>query len=117
MFLARLVWSRFTLMLLLCAALAAIIAFYGVTPYNAWQEQRGTIAEVKTQLDEATRENSELKEEIDRLSTPAEVERVARRDHNFIYPGEEVYVVLPPVTAPPVASVPTTSAPASAPSR
>ena len=121
MFLARLVWSRFTLMLLLCAALAAIIVFYGVTPYNAWQEQRGTIAEVKTQLDEATQENAELKEEIDRLSTPAEVERVARRDHNLIYPGEQAYVVLPPATAPPVApaptvSVPTTSAPASVPS-
>ena len=115
MFLARLVWSRFTLMLLLCAALAAIIAFYGVTPYNAWQEQRGTIAEVKTQLDEATQENAELKEEIDRLSTPAEVERVARRDHNLIYPGEQAYVVLPPATSVPAASVPTTSAPASVP--
>lgn len=115
MFLVRLVWSRFTLMLLLCAALAAIIVFYGVTPYNAWQEQRGTIAEVKTQLDEATQENAELKEEIDRLSTPAEVERVARRDHNLIYPGEQAYVVLPPATSVPAASVPTTSTPASVP--
>ena len=115
MFLVRLIWSRFTLMLLLCAALAAIIGFYGVTPYNAWQEQRGTIAEVRTQLDDATRANAELKEEIDRLSTPAEVERVARRDHNLIYPGEQAYVVLPPATSAPAASVPTASAPASAP--
>lgn len=109
MFLARLIWSRFTLMLLLFAALAAIIVFYGVTPYNAWQEQRGTIAEVRTQLDEATRANAELKEEIDRLSTPAEVERVARRDHNFIYPGEEAYVVLPPATTAPATSAPVVS--------
>lgn len=106
MFLVRLVWSRFTLMLLLFAALAAIIVFYGVTPYNAWQEQRGTIAEVEAELDEITRENAELKEEIDRLSTPAEVERVARRDHNFIYPGEDAYVVLPPPTTLPAALPP-----------
>ena len=103
MFLVRLVWSRFTLMLLLFAALAAIIVFYGVTPYNAWQEQRGTISEVEAELDELTRENAELKEEINRLSTPAEVERVARRDHNFIYPGEDAYVVLPPATTLPPA--------------
>ncbi len=99
MFLIRLIWSRFTLMLLLFAALAAIIVFYGITPYNAWEEQRGVIAEVEAELDEITKENTELQVEIDRLSTPAEVERVARRDHNFIYPGEEPYVVLPPAAA------------------
>lgn len=112
MFLVRLVWSRFTLMLLLFAALAAIIVFYGVTPYNAWQEQRGTIAEVEAELDELTQENAELKEEINRLSTPAEVERVARRDHNFIYPGEDAYVVLPPATTLPAALPSPASVPA-----
>ena len=107
MLLARLFWSRFALMLLLFAALAAVIVFYGVTPFNAWKEQRGTIAEVEAELDDLTQENAELEEEISRLSTRDEVERVARRDHNFIYPGEDAYVVLPPPTTSPVALPPT----------
>ena len=40
----------------------------------------------------------------------AEVERIAREQYGFIYPGEHPYVVVPPSTTSPPA--PTTSAPA-----
>ncbi len=100
MLVLRMPWSRFLILATLIAAVVAIIVFYGVTPYNAWQEQRNTLSDVEIQLQEIAHENQQLQVEIDRLSSYEEIERVARSDHNLIYPGEKPYVVLPPAQPP-----------------
>ena len=44
--------------------------------------------------------NSALEAEIQLLQTDTEIERIARRDFGFVYPGEEAYAILPrPVAA------------------
>ncbi len=96
MLVLRMPWSRFIILVMLAAAVVAIIVFYGITPYNAWQEQRSTLDQVELQLHQISQQNQQLQAEIDRLSSYEEIERVARRDHSLIYPGERAYVVLPP---------------------
>jgi len=44
----------------------------------------------------ATRGCAELRERIRLLNTDEEIERLARRDFNLVFPGEEAYAVLPP---------------------
>ena len=96
MLVLRMPWSRCVIMVALISAVVAIIVFYGVTPYNAWREQRSTISEADIQLEDVAYKNQQLQAEIDRLSSYEEIERVARRDHGLVYPGEDPYVVLPP---------------------
>jgi len=96
MLIMRKPWGRFIIMVTLITAVVSIIGFYGVTPYRAWQEQRDTVGEVESQLQEVSEQNVQLQDEIDRLSSYEEIERVARRDYGLIYPGEKAYVVLPP---------------------
>jgi len=45
-------------------------------------------------------EQAVLRQEIARMRTDDEVERIARRDFNFVLPGEEAYAVLPAPPAP-----------------
>lgn len=96
MILKKIFWSRFTVIVALFSVVAAIIIFYGLTPFQTWQEQKQTRSEVESQLQEIERSNQSLLAEIELLATPEEVERIARRNFNLIYPGETAYVVLPP---------------------
>lgn len=101
MLILRKPWGRFIIMVALITAVVSIIAFYGITPYQAWQEQQDTVGEVRGQLQEVSEQNIRLQAEIDRLSSYEEIERVARRDYGLVYPGEQAYVVLPPAEVQP----------------
>ena len=84
---------------LLVVALLALL-FTAVFPTRTFLTQRSAIAEKRTEVERLTAEQAELEARLAALSTPAEIERLARRDYGMIKPGEEAYLVLPPAPAP-----------------
>lgn len=72
-----------------------VILLYFVFPTSTLVGQRTAAAEARTELDALLEENADLQEQIALLQTDEEIERLARRDFNLVYPGEEAYAVLP----------------------
>jgi len=89
----------FILPLMLALVLFAGLVYF-MFPTTTWLDQRAEAAEVNEQLELLLTEQRELRTEISRVRTDEEVERIARRDFNFVYPGEEAYAVLPAPPAP-----------------
>jgi cell division protein FtsB len=75
--------------------------FIGIFPVRAIIDQRAEIAAAEADLAEVEAANDALEERIDALGTDAEIERIAREQHNLGRPGEEVYAILPAPPAPP----------------
>lgn len=73
---------------------------YFIFPTTTWLDQRAEASEVQVELDKLVAEQSVLRTEIARMRTDDEVERIARRDFNFVFPGEEAYAVLPAPPSP-----------------
>lgn len=96
---AKRVVQGFVLPLMLALVLFAGLVYF-IFPTTTWLDQRAEAAEVRTELDALLAEQEELRTSIARMRTDDEVERIARREFNFVYPGEEAYAVLP---APPEA--------------
>jgi cell division protein FtsB len=84
----------------LVVATVLAILFYAVFPTRQYFEQRELASERLDRLAAIEAANAQLQERIDGLSTPAEIERLARRDFGLVYPGEEAYAVLPPAPEP-----------------
>ena len=72
----------------------------GVFPTRTYLAQRNAVAAATRQLDQLQASNRARQDEAARLQTPAEIERLARRDHDMVRPGEEVYHVLQAPQAP-----------------
>ena len=89
----------FVLPLMLALVLFAGLVYF-IFPTTTWLDQRAEAAEVRDQLIVLEAEQTELREAIARMRTEEEVERIARRDFNFVFPGEEAYAVLPAPPAP-----------------
>ena len=89
----------FVLPLMLAVVLFAGLVYF-MFPTATWLDQRAEAAEVEDQLNELLAEQRELRTQISRMRTDEEVERIARRDFNFVHPGEEAYAVLPAPPAP-----------------
>lgn len=79
----------------LVAVMCLVIWTWGVLPARNYMSQRKEVAQLTEELAERKASNSNLEQEIVRLSTDEEVERMAREDFNLIYPGEEAYLILP----------------------
>lgn len=94
----------FVLPLMLALVLFAGLVYF-IFPTTTWLDQRAEASEVDAELQELMAEQTELREAISRMRTDEEIERIARRDFNFVFPGEEAYAVLPappaPVSLPP----------------
>lgn len=97
--LARNVVRGFVLPMMLAFVLFAGLVYF-FFPTATWLDQRAEAAEVEQELDALLAEQNMLRSEIARMRTDDEVERIARRDFNFVYPGEEAYAVLPAPPAP-----------------
>ncbi len=101
--LARLA-RRVVLPAVLVVALLVVLAS-SVFPTATWLDQRRAIADRRAQLVELEAANQALAQRVAALGTATEVERIARRDHGLVRPGEEAYAVLPaapePVRIPP----------------
>lgn len=97
------VGRRVVLPAVLIVAILVILA-YGVFPIRTWLDQRNTITEREAELVQVELANEDLRARVVALGTNAEIERIARTDHNLIMPGEEAYAVLP--AAPPPVRLP-----------
>ncbi len=91
--------SRIVLPAVLLVLLLAVLA-YTVFPTRSWLDQRQTIADRELELVALHDANDVLDGRVNALGTPAEIERIARRDHGLVLPGEEAYAVLPAAPAP-----------------
>jgi len=89
----------FVLPLMLALMLFAGLVYF-IFPTTTWLDQRAEASEVHQELDVLLGEQELLRQDIARMRTDGEVERIARRDFNFVYPGEEAYAVLPAPPAP-----------------
>jgi cell division protein FtsB len=90
----------------------AIVAllFVFVFPARTLLAQRQQTDKERKTLQLLHEQSRKLAEESQRLQSDAEVQRMAREQYGFVYPGEHPFVVVPPSTTSPPA--PTTSAPA-----
>jgi len=73
-----------------------VVLGYFVFPTGTFMAQRGAVAAAADDLSNLETSNADLRERIRLLNTDEEIERVARRDFNLVFPGEEAYAVLPP---------------------
>lgn len=67
-----------------------------VFPTGRYVDQRDQLDEAIDELDRIEADNAELEKRVARLESDDEIERVARDEYDMVYPGEEVYAVLPP---------------------
>ncbi len=67
----------------------------GVFPTRDFLDQRADLGATEEQLAVLREQNEALEARIEALSTPEEIERLAREQYNLVHPGEEAYSVLP----------------------
>lgn len=67
----------------------------GLLPTQTFLDQRASTAEAAERLAVLQAQNEAFEARIERLDTKDEIERVAREQYNYAYPGEETYVILP----------------------
>lgn len=67
----------------------------GVFPTRSYLDQRNEVSDAEQRLAVLKEQNAALADQLEQLSTPEEVERLAREEYNFVLPGEEAYSVLP----------------------
>jgi len=86
-------------LLVLAPAAALVVALAMVTnvvPFRQLVEQRQQVAAAQARLAELERQNDLLRGQVAALSTPLEIERIARERLGLVREGEEAYVVLEP---------------------
>lgn len=91
--------SRVVLPAVLAVAVLVVLV-YAVFPTRAWLDQGAEIADREIELSDIRAGNHALEARVGALNTPAEIERIARRDHGLVLPGEEAYAVLPAALPP-----------------
>lgn len=75
---------------------AAGLLFLAVVPARTWLAQRRSIATAEESIGVLKEHNRQLADRARLLETDAEIERLAREQHNLVRPGEEAYAILPP---------------------
>jgi len=85
---------RRLLLPVLATLLFVAVLVVGVFPTRSYLAQRDAVAAATRQLDRLEASNRAMRAEAERLQTPAEIEHLARRDHDMVRPGEEAYHVL-----------------------
>lgn len=79
------------------AVLVVVLVGLAILPTRTWIKQKEEADNVQAELNQVEADSEALKRQQEQLETPAEVERRARDDYGYVYPGEEQYVVQPPV--------------------
>jgi len=75
---------------------AVVVLVTNVFPFRQILAERAKVEAAQETLRSLTEENRILADQVEALSTPAEIERLAREKLGYIRAGEEAYVVLPP---------------------
>ena len=76
-------------------ACAVGVLALGVFPTRDFLDQRRDLGSTQEQLSVLQEQNEALEQRVEALSTPEEIERLAREQYNLVHPGEEAYSVLP----------------------
>jgi len=66
-----------------------------VFPTRRYLDQRHELAAATRRIQILDRTNAALQQRVGQLGTDAEVERLAREQHNLVKPGEEAFAILP----------------------
>lgn len=91
--------SRLLIGLVVSAVVVAALAF-GVFPTRAYLDQREELTSSSRRVQVLEESAAALQRRVDELGTDAEIERLAREQHNLIRPGEEAFALLPSGAAP-----------------
>jgi cell division protein FtsL len=86
-------WGRARIALLALAVVAVLFVF--VFPTRSYLAQRRQVGAAAHDVSVLQKQNAELEQEAARLRSPDEIERVARQQYNYVFPGERVYKVMP----------------------
>jgi cell division protein FtsL len=88
--------------MLFLATVAVLVVAVAVTtnalPLRQIVDQQHEVAEARQTLDELSRENAILTDQVAALQTPIEIERLAREKLGYVRPGEAAYVVIEDAT-------------------
>jgi cell division protein FtsL len=88
--------------MLFLATVAVLVVAVAVTtnalPLRQIVDQQQEVAEARQTLDELSRENAILTDQVAALQTPIEIERLAREKLGYVRPGEAAYVVIEDAT-------------------
>lgn len=76
------------------------VVLTNVFPFRQIIAQNRQVAEAREELTVLQEENARLEREAVALQSPAEIERIARRDFGYVRPGDTSYVIVDPVTRP-----------------
>jgi len=87
-------WGSRGRVALIALGLAAIL-FLFVFPTRSYLAQRRQVGAAEHDVAVLRKQNTKLQAEAQRLQSPDEVERVAREQFNMVFPGEQVYKVMP----------------------
>ncbi len=78
------------------AALVVVgLLFVVVFPVSAWLDQRSTLDQSERRLQTLQRERKRLDREAARITTPSEVEKIARDRFGMVRQGEQAYAAVP----------------------
>jgi len=80
---------------LVASVLCVGVLFVVVFPTRSYLAQRASIRKAQSRLDALDRRNRRLAAERRRLTTPTEIERLARAQYGLVRPGEQAYAILP----------------------
>ena len=89
-------WRGRLLWLAGVAILAAGATVYAVPVLDRLEEQRTEISDYTAELDVLVAQNTDLRERLDALNTPIEIERLARERLGYVREGETAFVVVAP---------------------
>jgi cell division protein FtsB len=84
--------------------IATVLVASVVLPTTTWFGQQRALNQASAQLRHLESSNTKLANKIARLSDNSSIERQAREQFGFVYPGEESYIV--PGAPPPVVNLP-----------
>jgi cell division protein FtsB len=88
--------SRLARARLALVALALVgILFVFVFPTRSYLAQRRQVSTAQHNVDVLRQQNDQLQTKALELQQPAEQERMAREQFHFVFPGEQVYDIVP----------------------
>jgi len=93
----------------LLAVICVGLLFAFVYPTRTFLDQRDQMNRAKQQLSLLEQQNAELAAESKKLSSDAEIERLARERYGLVKPGERAFVIVPTpttTTTPPTTTLP-----------
>ena len=99
--------ARARLALGVLALVAILFVFY--FPARSYLTQRNQVSGAQHDVDVLRAQNDKLQAQAIQLQSPAEIERMAREQFHYVFPGEQVYDVVPGVSTPPAEPTATTS--------